>query len=87
MSISDPWRGAWRAGIAPSRDALHEVDDEHAAVHWGEHVSDEEYNAAEADTSREYATGPGRHLPQTTKPGEAPNRPWQRIQITRQPPL
>ena len=25
--------------------ALNEVDDEHPAVHWGEHVSDEEYSA------------------------------------------
>ena len=26
--------------------ALNEVDDEHVAVHWGEHVSDDEYDAA-----------------------------------------
>ena len=26
--------------------ALNEVDDEHPAVHWGEHVTDEEYSAA-----------------------------------------
>ena len=26
--------------------ALNEVDDEHPAVHWGEHVTDEEYGAA-----------------------------------------
>ena len=25
--------------------ALNEVDDEHVAVHWGEHVTDDEYNA------------------------------------------
>jgi quercetin dioxygenase-like cupin family protein len=41
-------------GAAPGRLmvhlALNEVDDEHVAVHWGEHVSDDEYNAAVADT-------------------------------------
>jgi quercetin dioxygenase-like cupin family protein len=41
-------------GASPSRLmvhlALNEVDDEHVAVHWGEHVSDDEYNAAGADT-------------------------------------
>jgi quercetin dioxygenase-like cupin family protein len=26
--------------------ALNEVDDEHVAAHWGEHVGDDEYNAA-----------------------------------------
>jgi hypothetical protein len=25
--------------------ALNEVDDHHAAAHWAEHVSDDEYNA------------------------------------------
>jgi hypothetical protein len=25
--------------------ALNEVDDEHVAVHWGEHVGEDEYNA------------------------------------------
>jgi hypothetical protein len=25
--------------------ALNEADDEHVALHWGAHVSDEEYNA------------------------------------------
>jgi hypothetical protein len=25
--------------------AINEVDQEHVAAHWGEHVSDEEYNA------------------------------------------
>ena len=29
--------------------AINEVDDEHAAAHWGEHVSDEEYNIADTD--------------------------------------
>jgi hypothetical protein len=33
--------------------ALNEVDDEHVAVHWGEHVTDDEYNAADADTIQE----------------------------------
>jgi hypothetical protein len=36
-----------KAGAAPNRFmvhlALNEVDDEHPAVHWGEHVTDEEY--------------------------------------------
>ena len=36
-------------GATPSRLmvhlALNEVDDEHVAVHWGEHVTDDEYNA------------------------------------------
>jgi quercetin dioxygenase-like cupin family protein len=31
--------------------ALNEVDDEHVAVHWGEHVTDDEYNAT-PDTSQ-----------------------------------
>jgi hypothetical protein len=26
--------------------ALNEVDDDHVAAHWGDHVTDEEYNAA-----------------------------------------
>ncbi len=41
----DHWHGA-----APTRFmahlALNEVDDEHPAAHWGEHVTDEEYAAA-----------------------------------------
>ena len=41
----DHWHGA-----APNRFmahlALNEVDDEHPAAHWGEHVTDEEYAAA-----------------------------------------
>ena len=41
----DHWHGA-----APDRLMVHlainEVDSEHPAVHWGEHVSDEEYGAA-----------------------------------------
>ena len=41
----DHWHGA-----APDRLMVHlainEVDDEHPAVHWGEHVTDEEYAAA-----------------------------------------
>ena len=40
----DHWHGA-----APDRLMVHlainEVDDEHPAVHWGEHVTDEEYGA------------------------------------------
>jgi quercetin dioxygenase-like cupin family protein len=43
----DHWHGA-----APARFmvhlALNEADAEHAAVHWGEHVSDDEYAAAPA---------------------------------------
>jgi hypothetical protein len=31
--------------------ALNEVDDEHVAVHWGEQVTDDEYNAT-PDTSQ-----------------------------------
>ena len=42
-------------GATPSRLmvhlALNEVDDEHVAVHWGEHVTDDEYNAT-PDTSQ-----------------------------------
>jgi hypothetical protein len=33
--------------------ALNEVDDEHVAAHWGEHVTDDEYNGAGTDTSQE----------------------------------
>jgi quercetin dioxygenase-like cupin family protein len=44
-------------GAAPDRLmvhlALNEVDDEHPAAHWGEHVSDDEYNGAHADTGHE----------------------------------
>ena len=32
--------------------ALNEVDDQHVAAHWGEHVTDEEYNAVGPQTSR-----------------------------------
>ena len=39
-------------GASPTRLmvhlALNEVDDDHVAVHWGDHVTDEEYNAAQA---------------------------------------
>ena len=28
--------------------ALNEVDDDHVAVHWGDHVADDEYSAAPA---------------------------------------
>jgi quercetin dioxygenase-like cupin family protein len=31
--------------------ALNEVDDQHVAAQWGDHVSDEEYNVPRADTS------------------------------------
>ena len=31
--------------------AINEIDDEHAAAHWGEHVSDEEYTAVDTDTT------------------------------------
>jgi quercetin dioxygenase-like cupin family protein len=41
----DHWHGA-----APNRFMVHvavnEADDQHPAVHWGEHVSDDEYAAA-----------------------------------------
>ena len=44
-------------GAAPTRLmvhlALNEADDEHVAVHWGEHVSDDEYNAASTGASQE----------------------------------
>jgi hypothetical protein len=33
--------------------AINEVNDQHAAAHWGEHVSDEEYNVADVDISQE----------------------------------
>ena len=43
-------------GAAPTRLmvhlALNEVDDEHAAANWGEHVRDDEYNAATTGTSQ-----------------------------------
>ena len=32
--------------------AFNEVDDEHVAAHWGEHVSDDEYNSTGKDTSQ-----------------------------------
>ena len=42
-------------GATPTRRmvhlALNEVDDEHVAAHWGEHVTDEEYSASGAETS------------------------------------
>jgi quercetin dioxygenase-like cupin family protein len=31
--------------------ALNEVDDQHVAAQWGDHVSDKEYNVARTDTS------------------------------------
>jgi NAD(P)-dependent dehydrogenase (short-subunit alcohol dehydrogenase family)/quercetin dioxygenase-like cupin family protein len=44
-------------GAAPTRLmvhlALNEVDDEHVAANWGEHVRDDEYNAASTGTSQE----------------------------------
>jgi quercetin dioxygenase-like cupin family protein len=44
----DHWHGA-----APNRFMTHlamqEVDDQSSAVTWGEHVTDEEYNAAGAE--------------------------------------
>ena len=47
----EPGEEHWH-GAAPDRFmthlALHQVDDEGNAVHWGEHVSDEEYGAAPA---------------------------------------
>jgi quercetin dioxygenase-like cupin family protein len=45
----EPYEDHWH-GAAPNRFmvhfALNEVDDQHPAVHWGAHVSDEEYAAA-----------------------------------------
>ena len=43
------WHGATATRLMVHL-ALNEVDDEHVAAHWGEHVGDEEYNAAVADT-------------------------------------
>ena len=48
-STSSPMRStgtvpAWSAVV---HLALNEVDDEHVAVHWGEHVTDDEYNATD----------------------------------------
>src|SRR5947199_8557563 len=44
----EPDENHWH-GAAPMRLMVHlainEVDDEHPAVHWGEHVTDEEYGA------------------------------------------
>jgi quercetin dioxygenase-like cupin family protein len=44
-------------GATPTRlmvhFALNEVDDEHVAANWGEHVRDDEYNAATTGTSQE----------------------------------
>ena len=46
-SDEDHWHGA-----SPTRMmvhlALNEVDDDHPAAHWGEHVTDEEYRATSA---------------------------------------
>ena len=43
-------------GAAPNRLMVHiainEVDDEHPAAHWGQHVSDQEYTGADADIGR-----------------------------------
>jgi quercetin dioxygenase-like cupin family protein len=45
---SQPDEEHWH-GATPTRLmvhlALNEADDEHVAVHWGEHVTDDEYNA------------------------------------------
>jgi hypothetical protein len=38
------WHGATPTRLIEHL-ALNEVDDEHVAVHWGEHVTDDEYNA------------------------------------------
>ena len=46
------WHGA-TPGRLMVHLALNEVDDEHVAAHWGEHVSDDEYNGAGTDTSQE----------------------------------
>jgi quercetin dioxygenase-like cupin family protein len=43
----DHWHGA-SAGRFMVHLALNEVDDEHVAVVWGDHVTDEEYTAAPA---------------------------------------
>lgn len=47
----EPGENHWH-GAAPNRFmmhiAIHEADDQGSAVTWGEHVSDEEYNAAPA---------------------------------------
>jgi quercetin dioxygenase-like cupin family protein len=44
----EPGEEHWH-GACPTRLMVHvainEVDDEHPAAHWGEHVTDEEYNA------------------------------------------
>ena len=40
------WHGA-SPGRLMVHLALNEVDDEHVAVHWGEHVTDDEYNATD----------------------------------------
>jgi len=39
--------GRWMVHLA-----LNEVDDDHVAAHWGEHVSDDEYNAVDTGTSQ-----------------------------------
>ena len=50
----EPYEEHWH-GATPDRLmvhlALNEVDDQHVAAQWGDHVSDEEYNVARADTS------------------------------------
>ena len=47
-------------GATPSRLmvhlALNEVDDDHPAAHWGEHVTDDEYGVAPEEQVRDVAT-------------------------------
>jgi hypothetical protein len=33
--------------------AVNEVDDDHPAAHWGDHVTDDEYHAARPGTSQQ----------------------------------
>ena len=46
------WQGATPTRLMVHL-ALNEVDDEHVAANWGEHVRDDEYSAASTGASRE----------------------------------
>jgi quercetin dioxygenase-like cupin family protein len=47
----DHWHGA-RDNRFMAHLAINEADDDHSAVHWGQHVDDDEYAAASAATTQ-----------------------------------
>ena len=57
----EPYEEHWH-GATPTRLMVHlainEADNDHVAAHWGDHVTDDEYNPPAADATRESKAEP-----------------------------